>query len=220
MPVPSRPASEAVAASQGRIYLLAKRLFDVILASWGLVMSAPLWLVIAALILLEDGWPVFFTDERTGRDNNRFRLLKFRSMRQGTNLVLDVPPRNDPRLTRVGRRLRSTALDELPNLLNILKGDMSFVGPKPLAPFVHTSTDPDHGKAIEDVRGYWRRCTVAPGLTGLAQVYAPKDAPYRVKFRYDALYARKASFRLDIGMIGASIARTLAGGWERMRLAP
>src|SRR6185369_14607854 len=112
-----------------------KRAFDVLLSGTGLVISAPLWLVIAAAIKLEDGGPVLFPQDRVGLDGATFRALKFRSM---VPHAATLPPHQageaDPRITRVGRLLRATAMDELPQLFNIFRGDMSFVGPRPLVP--------------------------------------------------------------------------------------
>ena len=115
---------------------MAKRLLDVLLAGAGLIASAPLWAAIAALIKIEDGGPVFFSQERVGCRGRRFDALKFRSMivdaEAGTGPI--QAGENDPRVTRIGRILRATAMDELPQLWNIFRGDMSFVGPRALRP--------------------------------------------------------------------------------------
>ncbi|MCL0044462.1 sugar transferase, partial [Dehalococcoidia bacterium] len=108
-----------------------------------------------------------------------------------------------------------TALDELPTLIHILKGEISFVGPKALAPIVYDDTDPDHGKSIHEVQGLELRSRVSPGLTGLAQVYASKNCPYRHKFRYDSIYIKHLAFGLDIKLIVMSFLRTFIGGWEK-----
>src|ERR1043165_5118887 len=178
----------------------AKRALDAGLSGIGLVVSSPIWLVIAAAVKLEDGGPVFFAQDRVGLHGHPFRVLKFRSM------VPDAEARvgplqaraNDPRVTRVGRLLRATAMDELPQLLSIFRGDMSFVGPRALRPGeIEVTGGGAHG-APEGVRVFPRRCSVSPGLTGVAQIYAPRDIPRRHKFRYDFLYIRKQSFALDI----------------------
>ena len=120
----------------------------------------------------------------------------------------------DSRVTRVGRVLRATALDELPQLWNIFKGDMSFVGPRALLPEeieVHGSEKP---MALEKIPGYEERHRVRPGLTGLAQIYADRDIPRKYKFRYDLLYIKKQSFWLDLKLIALSFWITSRGKWE------
>jgi lipopolysaccharide/colanic/teichoic acid biosynthesis glycosyltransferase len=120
----------------------------------------------------------------------------------------------DSRVTRVGRVLRATALDELPQLWNIFKGDMSFVGPRALLP----EEIEVHGNAalvpLEKIPGYEERHRVRPGLTGLAQIYADRDLPRRSKFRYDLLYIKKQSFWLDLKLIALSFWITFRGKWE------
>ena len=121
---------------------------------------------------------------------------------------------HDPRVTRVGRILRSTAMDELPQLLSIFKGDMSFVGPRALRPNekeVHGGPD---ARPIDEVPGYRERHAVRPGLTGLTQVYLPGETPRRKKFRYDLLYIRKQTFWLDLKLIFLSFWITFRGRWE------
>jgi len=121
---------------------------------------------------------------------------------------------NDPRVTKVGRILRDTAMDELPQLWNIFKGDMSFVGPRALRPNEkEVQGDPDT-RAIEDIPGYHQRHAVRPGLTGLTQVYLPGETPRRKKFRYDLLYIRKRTFWLDLKLIALSFWITFRGKWE------
>lgn len=195
---------------------MLKRLFDISLSSLGLIGSAPLWVMFSLAILLEDGWPLFYSQERVGRNGRIFRALKFRSMikdaEKETGPVQAVE--NDPRVTRTGRILRKTAMDELPQLINILKGDMSFVGPRSLRPRekeVHGSADEMN---MEDIPGYQERLAVRPGLTGLAQVYLPSDALRREKFRYDLLYIEKQSFLFDLKLIFLSFWITFRGKWE------
>ena len=115
---------------------MIKRAFDAALAGAGLVASSPLWALLAAAIKLEDGGPVFFTQERVGQGGAEFRALKFRSMRPDAEASVGALQaiENDPRVTRIGRLMRATAMDELPQLWNILRGDMSFVGPRALRP--------------------------------------------------------------------------------------
>jgi len=121
---------------------------------------------------------------------------------------------NDPRVTKIGRLLRATAMDELPQLLNIFKGDMSFVGPRALRPEEKEVYGNPEIRGIEEIPGYRERQAVRPGLTGLAQVYLPTDTPRRRKFRCDLLYIKKRSFWLDLKIIFLSIWITLRGKWE------
>src|SRR2546426_578594 len=122
--------------------------------------------------------------------------------------------KSDPRVTSVGRFLRSTALDELPQLWNIFRGDMSFVGPRALMPEeIEVNGD---GALIpaQKIPGYEARHRVRPGLTGVAQIYAPRDIPRRHKFRFDLLYIRKQSVWLDLKLIALSVWISLRGKWE------
>ena len=196
---------------------MIKRLFDVSLAGAGLIVSSPLWAVIAAAIVLEDGRPVFFRQERVGRNGRVFFAYKFRSM------IRDAEDRSgpvqatvgDPRITRVGHVLRSTAMDELPQLWNIFIGDMSFVGPRPLRPGEIDVADDGRLIALETIPGYAERHRVRPGLTGLAQVYAPRDLPRADKFRLDRLYLKRGGLCLDFKLIATSFWITGRGEWER-----
>jgi lipopolysaccharide/colanic/teichoic acid biosynthesis glycosyltransferase len=121
---------------------------------------------------------------------------------------------DDPRVTRVGRWLRATAMDELPQLWNIFRGDMSFVGPRALRPGEIEVAGDGELVALEDVPGFSERCHTQPGLTGIAQIYAPRDTPRRLKFRYDRLYIRRRTFWLDLRLILLSFWITFRGTWE------
>jgi lipopolysaccharide/colanic/teichoic acid biosynthesis glycosyltransferase len=121
---------------------------------------------------------------------------------------------HDPRVTRAGRWLRATAADELPQLWNIFRGDMSFVGPRALRPGEIEVGGEGRMVQLEDVPGFADRCLVRPGLTGVAQIYAPRDIPRRHKFQYDKLYIRKRSFWLDVRLILLSFWITFRGTWE------
>jgi lipopolysaccharide/colanic/teichoic acid biosynthesis glycosyltransferase len=192
-----------------------KRAFDIALSAAGLIGSAPVWLLIAAAIKLQDGGPILLSQERVGRGGRVFRAWKFRSMipdaERLTGPVQAVT--NDPRITPVGRWLRARALDELPQLWNIFRGDMSFVGPRPLRPAERDTTGPE-SIALSDVPGYEERHQVRPGLTGLAQVYASRDATRPEKFALDCEYVRRAGFALDIELIVRSVWITCLGAWE------
>ena len=195
---------------------MLKRLFDIFLSAIGLICSSPLWILFGLAIILEGGLPIFYLQERVGRGGMTFKAIKFRSMikdaEKGTGPVQAVE--NDPRVTKVGRILRATAMDELPQLLNILKGDMSFVGPRALRPREkEVYGNPDEIN-IENVPGYKERLAVGPGLTGMAQVYLPTDALRSEKFQYDLLYIKKQSFLLDLKLIFLSFWITFRGKWE------
>jgi lipopolysaccharide/colanic/teichoic acid biosynthesis glycosyltransferase len=195
---------------------MLKRALDVLLSGSGLALSLPLWALIALAIKLDDGGPVFFGQERVGKGGRVFHVLKFRSMVPNAEAVVGArqATAGDPRTTRVGRVLRASAMDELPQLLSIFRGDMSFVGPRALRPGEIEVRGSGAHEALEDVPGFDRRCAVMPGLTGVAQVYAPRDIPRRQKFRYDLLYIRKQSVALDIRLIILSFWITFRGTWE------
>jgi len=195
---------------------MIKRTFDVILAGAGLIVSAPLWALFAAAIVLEDGGPVFFPQGRVGLGGRVFTALKFRSMVPNADRLTGPVQagEDDSRVTRIGRLLRGTAMDELPQLWNIFVGDMSFVGPRPLVPDeVEVRGD---GRLIKlaEIDGYEARHRIRPGLTGLTQVYAARDIPRRSKFRLDGLYLRRASLCLDVKLILLSFWITGRGAWE------
>jgi polysaccharide biosynthesis protein PslA len=152
----------------------AKRLFDVTLAAGGLILLSPLLLVVAAAIAIEDGLPVLFVQRRVGRGNRFFAMYKFRSMRvaSGDDAGHRSTAREDSRITRVGRLIRRTSIDEIPQLYNVLKGDMAIVGPRP-----HALGSQAGDKLFWEVdRRYWERHALKPGLTGLAQVRGQRGA--------------------------------------------
>ena len=196
---------------------MIKRTFDFTLAGVGLIVSAPIWALLAAVIKLEDGGPVFFRQARVGLEGRTFDALKFRSM------VPDAEARtgpvqateNDPRVTRVGRFMRATALDELPQLWNIFAGDMSFVGPRPLRPGEVEVRGDGRLVRLDQIPGYEARHSIRPGLTGLTQVYASRDISRTSKFRLDQVYLRRASFWLDVKLILLSFWITGTGTWEK-----
>jgi lipopolysaccharide/colanic/teichoic acid biosynthesis glycosyltransferase len=196
--------------------LFLKRPFDIFLSSLGICLSSPLWLVWSAIIWLEDRGPVFYKQERVGKDGRLFKAFKFRSMikeaeREGVPVQA---VEDDPRVTKIGKILRATAMDELPQLVNIFKGDMSFVGPRALRPKEKEANSGEEAKELNAVPGYYQRQCVRPGLTGLAQVFLPTDASRRKKFKYDLLYIRKMSFWFDLRLIFLSFWITFRGKWE------
>jgi lipopolysaccharide/colanic/teichoic acid biosynthesis glycosyltransferase len=191
-----------------------KRLFDIALSGVGLAISAPLWALIALAIRVEDNGPVFFTQPRIGLGGRRFTAYKFRSMHVHAGAMAVQATERDPRVTRVGRVLRATAMDELPQLWNIFRGDMSFVGPRPLAEGEIEVGGDGRFVRLDEIPGYALRHAVRPGLTGLTQVFAPRDIRRAAKFRLDLLYVRRATFWLDIRLVTASLWITCRGRWE------
>jgi len=195
---------------------MIKRTFDCVLAGLGLVVAAPLWAAIAVAIKAQDGGPVLYRQQRVGLGGRVFDALKFRSMvpdaESATGPVQAME--NDPRVTRIGRLLRATAMDELPQLWNILRGDMSFVGPRALRPGEIEAGADGQLTRLEEVPGFEHRIKVRPGLTGLAQVYARRDVPRRQKFRYDRLYVDRRSWCLDLRLILLSFWISVLGTWE------
>jgi lipopolysaccharide/colanic/teichoic acid biosynthesis glycosyltransferase len=195
---------------------IAKRGFDVSVAGAGLLVSLPLWAVIALAVKLEDGGPVFYSQDRAGQHGRVFRVYKFRSMIPDAEAHVGArqATAGDDRITRVGHWLRATAMDELPQLWSIVRGDMSFVGPRALRPGEIEVAGDGRMVALEDVDGYAARSCVVPGLTGVAQIYAPRDVPRRQKFRYDRVYVRRQSFALDLRLMALSFWITFRGSWE------
>jgi len=183
---------------------ILKRAFDVVVALGGLIALSPLLLVIAVMIKLEDGGPVLFIQRRLGRGNQFFDMFKFRSMR-GEKLDHDgnrSASRDDDRITRIGAFIRRTSIDELPQLFNVLKGDMSIVGPRP-----HALGSRANNKYFWDIdRKYWQRHCLKPGLTGLAQVRGHRGATEVEKDLTDRLqsdleYIASWSLRHDMGIV-------------------
>ena len=193
-----------------------KRPLDIILSGVMLTLSVPVSLPIVLAIKLEDGGPVFYRQERWGRGGTRFEVYKFRTMLPDADqkFGLKQAAENDHRITRIGRILRAMGLDELPQILNILVGEMSFVGPRSLA--VGEIINDNKGRRIqyEDIPGFRERLQVRPGLTGLATIYIPKDASPHRKFRYDLFYIRKQSIYLDLHLIALSFWISFRGKWE------
>ena len=186
---------------------MMKRAVDMTLSALGLVLLAPVFLIIALMIRISSPGPVLFRQQRVGRGLRPFIMLKFRTMsidaeRGGLLTVTD-----DPRVTSVGRVLRKSKLDEIPQLLNVLRGDMSLVGPRAL--------DVEEHRALEEsVRGFNQRLLVLPGLTGLAQIYDQTDIAMD-KFRYDLEYLQTMNMWLDLRLLTLSVLNTVGARWDR-----
>ena len=173
-----------------------KRLMDIVLCSVAMVIAAPIMLIVAIAIKMEDGGPVFFTQKRATIDGKTFDILKFRSMIVDAEKFGEVIPATDrdPRITKVGNIIRATRIDELPQIINILKGEMSIVGPRPER-VEHVE------KYSKEVPEFSYRLKVKGGLTGYAQIYGKYNTSAYDKLRLDLLYIEKYSLLLDIKLI-------------------
>ena len=175
-----------------------KRCLDFLLSLCGIVVLSPILAVLAVLVRVKLGSPVLFHQERPGRHEKIFKLYKFRSMTDEKDADGNLLP-DEVRLTRFGKLLRSTSLDELPELFNILKGDMSLIGPRPLlVRYLPYYTEEERHR--HDVR---------PGLTGLAQVNGRNALGWEDRFRYDLDYVNHISLGLDLKIIGMTVGKVL-----------
>ena len=174
--------------------MLAKRLLDLVLAALGLVMLSPVFVVMMLMLLAQGGGPVFFRQERPGLGGRPFMLIKFRSMHDARGADGALLP-DAARLTRLGRVLRSTSLDELPELWNVLRGEMSIVGPRPLLMRYLDRYSPEQA----------RRHDVRPGLTGYAQIKGRNSLSWDDKLALDTWYVDHRSLALDLRIMAATI---------------
>jgi sugar transferase (PEP-CTERM system associated) len=193
---------------KSRFLLTSKRCVDIVVSLLGIIIGLPLMGVIALAVWLETGSPVLFRQERVGLGQELFTILKFRSMSQtaeagGASWAQD----DDPRITRVGRVLRKYRLDEMPQLFNVLRGEMSFVGPRP--------EQTKLCKMLEEmIPMYWRRHSVRPGITGWAQVkyqYGSTIEDAKHKLEYELYYIKNLSLKLDLAIILATFKVVLFG---------
>lgn len=174
--------------------LAAKRLADILVSLIGIVVLSPICLVVGLLVIIDLGWPVLFVQERTGLYGKSFRICKFRTMHEGVTLDGKLLP-DGQRITRLGRILRSTSLDELPELFNVLAGQMSLIGPRPLLPeYLERYT-----------REQARRHEVKPGITGWAQVNGRNALTWEERFELDVWYVDNWSLLLDLKILFMTI---------------
>jgi len=171
------------------VYHVAKRSMDIIISIMLLVISFPLWPIVCFLVKKNDNGPVFFAQERVGKNYKLFKMYKFRTMYVNTDSYAHCPvDSQDPRITKVGRWLRKTSLDELPQLLNVILGHMSLVGPRPEMPFIVSEYN-----EIEK-----QRLRVVPGITGLWQISRGRKAEIIENIEYDLYYIENRGITLDI----------------------
>ena len=183
---------------------MIKRLFDIVASLAALLLLSPLLLGTALAVAIESGFPVLFRQTRVGRHGRTFGMYKFRSMvKNAASIGPYFTSTNDPRITRVGRFIRRTSLDELPQLINVLAGDMSLVGPRPDVPAQR--------KLYSDA--HWaQRCSVRPGITGLAQALYRSESVGDQRLQADLRYVRERSFWLDIRIILMTVKRLSGKG--------
>lgn len=189
------------------VYHGMKRLFDIVVATCGIVVLSPLMIIIAVLIKAEDHGPIFYEQIRVGKNGKTFKMYKFRSMFVNTDKMLDklkekndvdgpmFKMKNDPRVTKVGHFIRKHSLDELPQFLNVIKGDMSLVGPRPPLPS-EVSEYSDYDK---------QRLYVTPGCTGLWQATERNEVGFNEMVQIDIQYIQRASFIFDLWIIWKAV---------------
>jgi lipopolysaccharide/colanic/teichoic acid biosynthesis glycosyltransferase len=180
-----------------------KRLFDLVLTSAAFVATTPLHAACAMAIRWTSGSPVYFRQVRAGKDGIPFEIIKFRTMAPGTHELSGGYPTADM-VTPIGKILRRTSLDELPQLLNVLSGRMSLVGPRPALPEQAERYDAQQ----------WERLSVRPGVTGLAQIRYRNSAPWSVRIDADREYISRISFSLDVWLLLITIPRSLLGSQQ------
>jgi len=196
-----------------RAYIMAKRAFDIMIAIAALILLSPLFLLTALLIKSTSRGPAIFTQIRVGKEGQPFKIYKFRTMRLDAEKVSGPvwASENDPRLIPIGKFLRKAHIDEIPQFVNVLKGDMSFIGPRPERPmFVE--------KFKKEISDYEKRLQVKPGITGLAQVWHRYDetiADVRKKIKYDVLYIKKLCLFTDLLICLRTVRVVLTGQGAR-----
>lgn len=178
-----------------------KRVLDFLISLFALIILSPLFLVVSVGVLISDGSPVFFRQKRVGKNNELFEIYKFRTMKRGTeNVASNDLSDADVKITRFGKILRATSIDELPQLLNILNGSMSLIGPRPLIP---------EETRIRELREKYNVYSVRPGITGWAQVNGRDNVSAEKKALLDKEYVEKQSLMFDIKIFFMTIHQVL-----------
>ena len=200
--------SQRVHGSPKRRVDVELRALDIVLAAFFLLVALPLLVLIGAALLLTSGLPLFYKGERVGRGGRIFGMLKFRTLRRGAEdrlgpyLGAELVERTRAETTRLGRRLRAMQLDELPQLWNILRGDMSFVGPRPIRPRFFE-------QLASELPAYWQRLVVRPGLTGFAQVRGGYESSMAEKLAHDLEWIADRSVPLYLRTLVATAIRVI-----------
>ncbi|AJG77786.1 exopolysaccharide biosynthesis polyprenyl glycosylphosphotransferase [Bacillus thuringiensis] len=198
-----------VESNKSKIYLGIKYLLDVMFSLVGLIVLMPIILIFSILIILESPGSPFYLQERLGLNGKRFKVIKLRSMRSDAEKNgAKWAEKNDPRVTKIGLFIRKTRIDELPQLFNILKGDMSLVGPRPERPIFTEEFE-------RDIPGFKKRLEVKPGLTGWAQVNGGYEITPREKLNLDVYYINHASIILDFKIIIKTVRVVITGDGAR-----
>lgn len=176
-----------------------KRLTDIVLSLTALALLAPVLLAAALAVVVGSGWPVFFKQTRVGLGGREFGMFKFRSMvKNAASIGPFYTDTNDARITRVGQFIRRTSIDELPQIINVLRGDMSLVGPRPDVPVQ---------RALYAPEDWVQRCSVRPGITGLAQALHRSEATNAQRLALDLQYTQQRSVWLDLKIMWWTLAR-------------
>lgn len=183
-------------------FKVLKRLFDFSLSLAGAIILSPLFLFIIIFIKLDSQGPVIFKQERIGSDGRKFIIFKFRSMRVEAAKYMKKPEKSFAQITRIGKILRQRGLDELPQIFNVLSGEMSLVGPRPELPFIA------EGYSVSQKQ----RLSVKPGITGLWQISGKTDEPIHLNLEYDLAYLKNISFSLDMKILLKTFIFLLKGG--------
>ncbi len=213
---PSAGIKEACARKRF-LYPFVKRTSDIVLSSAALLVLSPVFLAAAAAIRLEDGGPAIFVQERIGEKEEKFRIYKFRSMKVDADKIheklkleygeqdVSFKPKNDPRVTRVGKVIRKFNIDELPQLFNILKGDMSIVGPRPLPVYEYEEERKRYGNR------YSSRYLVPQGLTCYWQIANRSEINFENRMQMDVKYAKECTLLTDVKLMLKTFLFTIAG---------
>lgn len=191
-------------------YEIYKRILDIISSLLGLVIGLPIMVIISILIKIEDRGPIFYTQERLGKNEKKFLVYKMRSMRVDAEKHggAQWAQKDDPRVTKIGKFIRKTRIDEIPQLFNILKGDMSLIGPRPERPELTYEFD-------KEIPGFIERLSIKPGLTGLAQVNGGYDISPKDKLKWDMIYIKNRSILLDISIVLKTVGVVFTGEGAR-----
>ena len=194
---------------ESKIFDLYQRILDIVVSLVGLIVGIPLMIIFGILIKIEDKGPVTYKQERLGKYGKRFYVYKLRSMRTDAEKYgAQWADKDDPRITKVGKFIRKTRIDEIPQLFNILKGDMSLIGPRPERPSFTIEFN-------DEIPGFINRLAVKPGLTGWAQVNGGYDITPKEKLKADMYYIENRSFLMDMKILFKTVRVVLTGEGAR-----